>query len=157
MLLKSPENPHGVEIAVRDQIQQAIATDRLKFLAGFFENFYSVDTMEGSRLSDQDLQYGWNTASIASPIATFKCVATWWTDFRKDIAKIDVPTLVIHGIHGRILPIEATGKMLAASIRGSRYVMIPGAPHGLLWTHADKVNAVLIDFLKPTTPAAKRA
>ena len=85
---------------------------------------------------------------MASPIAMRKCITTWWTDFRADVAKIDVPTLIIHGDADRTLPIDGTARPLQKAIRGSRLAVIPGAPHGLLTTHADEVNKLLIDFLR---------
>ena len=72
----------------------------------------------------------------------------WGTDFRKDLARIDVPTLVIHGDADRILPISATGIRTSKAVKGSRLVVIEGGPHGLTWTHPEQVNAELVDFLK---------
>jgi len=74
-------------------------------------------------------------------------VRTWYTDFRKDLPRIDVPTLVLHGDADRILPIAATGPRTAKLIKGARLVVIEGGPHGLLWTHADQVNRELLHFL----------
>jgi len=74
-------------------------------------------------------------------------VPTWHTDFRDDVAKIDVPTLILHGSGDRILPVEATGRAFAALLPEATYVEIEGAPHGLLWTHADEVTAALLEFL----------
>jgi pimeloyl-ACP methyl ester carboxylesterase len=147
-LLKSAENPAGLEDSVRVEIECAVTKDRLSFLTSFFENFYNVDTLLDTRITEEDLRYSWNTASGASPLGTLKCVATWWNDFRADVAKVDVPALIIHGDADRILPIDATGRRLHEAIKGSRFAVIEGAPHGLIWTHADKVNPMLVDFLK---------
>jgi pimeloyl-ACP methyl ester carboxylesterase len=147
-LLKSDENPGGVEETVRTQIEASIRKDRLTFLTSFFENFYNADALLGSRLTEEDLRYSWNIGSMASPTGTFCCVKTWWTDFRPDVAKINIPTLIIHGDADRILPIDGTARPLQKAIRGSRLSVIEGAPHGLLTTHADKVNPLLVDFLK---------
>ena len=101
----------------------------------------------GKRLSDEVLRDSWNVGAGASPIGTWACPPTWHTDFRDDLMHIDVPTLVMHGDADRILPIEATGARTHDAIKGSRYVVVEGAPHGLLWTHADEVNRGLMDFL----------
>jgi pimeloyl-ACP methyl ester carboxylesterase len=85
---------------------------------------------------------------MASPIGTLKSICTWWSDFRPDVAKINVPALIIHGEADRSVPLEGTSRLLQQSIRGSRLVMIQGAPHGLLTTHADKLNPLLVDFLR---------
>jgi len=92
--------------------------------------------------------YHHQIAAGASPKGTLDCVPTWGTDFRKDLARSDVPTLVIHGDSDRILPIAATGNRTHKAVKGARLVVVKGGPHGLIWTHADKVNPELIDFLK---------
>ena len=72
---------------------------------------------------------------------------TWGTDFRADIEKIDVPALIVHGTHDRILPIDATGREFTKRLPNARYVEIEGAPHGMLWTHGDEVSDLLVEFL----------
>ena len=147
-LLKSEENPGGVEENVRTMIQESAKKDRLTFLTSFLENFYNADVLLGSRLTEEDLRYSWQIASMASPIGTLKCIPAWWTDFRADVAKIDVPTLIIHGDADRTLPIDGTARPLHKAIRGSRLAVVEGAPHGLLTTHAAEVNKLLVEFLK---------
>jgi non-heme chloroperoxidase len=146
-LLKTPDNPRGVDAAVFDGIKQGIAADRPAFLAQFLANFYNVDVLGGSRISDQVVRASWSIAVGASPIGTLQCVSAWYTDFRKDLAKVDVPTLIIHGDSDRILPIEVTGQPTQAAVKGSRLVTVKGGPHGLNWTHADEVNRELVGFL----------
>ena len=94
------------------------------------------------------VQDSWNAAVSASPAGTIACVATWHTDFRADLPKIDIPVLVLHGTADQILPIEACGPRTHELIKGSEYVAIEGAPHRLCWTHADEVNAHLLRFFK---------
>jgi len=146
-LLKTPDNPEGVDGAVFEGLKQAIATDRLQYLTTFLDSFYNLDQLLGSRVSDEVVRDSWNVAAGASARGTWACVDTWLTDFRQDIARIDVPTLVIQGDEDRILPIDATGRRLVKALRGSRLEEIPGAPHGLLWTHAAEVTPMLLDFL----------
>ena len=146
-LLKTPDNPGGVDISVFDGIKKGIAADRLAFLGQFLANFYNVDVLRGKQISDEVVRDSWNIASGASPIGTLECVTAWYTDFRKDLARIDVPTLIIHGDSDRILPIEVTGKLTQAAIKGSRLVTVKGGPHGLNSTHADEVNRELLSFL----------
>lgn len=146
-LRKTPDNPGGVDGSVFDVIKAGVAEDRLAFLTAFFANFYNVDVLGGKRVSDQAVQFSWNVAAGASPKGTLDCVSAWLTDFRKDLARIDVPTLVVHGDADRILPIEVTGKRMHELLKGSRLAVIEGGPHGLNWTHADQVNRELLDFL----------
>jgi non-heme chloroperoxidase len=147
-LLKTPDNPGGVDIGVFDGIKKGIIADRLAFLSQFLVNFYNLDLLKGKQISDEVVRDSWNIASGASPIGTLECVTAWYTDFRKDLSRIDVPTLIIHGDSDRILPIEVTGKASQAAIKGSRLATIKGGPHGLNWTHADEVNRELVGFLK---------
>ena len=109
-LLKTPDNPEGVDGSVFDGIQKAVAADRYAFFTEFFKNFYNTDELLGKRVSEQVVQASWNIAAGASPTASLACVPTWHEDFRKDLAHIDVPTLVIHGDADRIVPISASGQ-----------------------------------------------
>jgi pimeloyl-ACP methyl ester carboxylesterase len=145
-LLMTPDNPSGVEGSVFEGIKHAIFADRLAFLSTFFSNFYNVDLLKGTRISDDVVRLSWNVAAAASPIGTFDCVQAWLTDFRADLARIDVPTLVIHGDADRILPLAATGARTQESVKGSRLAVIEGGPHGLNWTHAEHVNRELLKF-----------
>jgi pimeloyl-ACP methyl ester carboxylesterase len=147
-LLKTAESQAGVEQSVFDGIKQAIAADRPGFLSQFLQNFYNVDKLGGKLINDDYVRLSWNVAVGASPKGTLDCVSAWYTDFRKDLPKVDVPTLVIHGDSDRIVPIDASGRRTHEMVKGSRLVVVEGAPHGLLWTHADKVNAELLPFLK---------
>jgi non-heme chloroperoxidase len=147
-LLKTGDNPEGVDGAVFQGIQKAVAADRYAFFTEFFKNFYNLDVNLGKRVSQQAVQASWNTAVIASGYASLACVPTWHEDFRKDVAKIDVPTLVIHGESDRIVPFAAAGQRTAKLIKGAELVVIKDGPHNVAWTHADEVNAALLAFLR---------
>jgi non-heme chloroperoxidase len=147
-LLKTADNPIGVDASVFEGIKQAIAADRFGFLTGFLANFYNVDVLGGKRISDQAVQNSWNVAVGASAKGTLDCVSAWLTDFRKDLPRVDVPSLIIHGDADRILPIASTAIPLSKSIKGARLVVLEGGPHGILWTHAAEVNRELVNFLK---------
>jgi pimeloyl-ACP methyl ester carboxylesterase len=146
-LLKTADNPEGVDGAVFEGIQKAVAADRYAFFADFFKNFFNADLFLGKRISEQAIQACWNVAASASPTASYACVPTWHEDFRQDVARIDVPTLVIHGDADRIVPFASAGKRTAALIKGARLVTIKDGPHCVTWTHADEVNAELVKFL----------
>ena len=148
MLLKTADNPEGVDASVFEGIKKAIAADRPAFLTAFFNNFYNVDVLGGKRLSDEVVRYSWNVGVAASGKASLDCVSTWGTDFRKDLSRVDVPTLVIHGDADRITPMAATATRTHNAVKGARLLVVEGGPHGLTATHADKVNPELVDFLK---------
>ena len=146
-LLKTDDNPDGaLTQADVDGIVAAIRLDRLAYLTGFYADFYNLDELLGTRISDEVVHDSWNVAAGASPLATAACPPTWVTDFRGDLSKIDVPTLVVHGTADRILPIDATARRLPELIADCALVEIEGAPHGMLWTHADDVNEALLAF-----------
>ncbi|MGA2261315.1 MAG: alpha/beta hydrolase [Acidobacteriota bacterium] len=86
-------------------------------------------------------------AAGSSAIASLACVPTWHEDFRNDLTRIDVPTLVIHGDADRTLPITASGLRTAKLIKGARLLVVKDGPHCLTWTHAEQVNSELLEFL----------
>ncbi len=147
-LLKTADNPEGVDRSIFDAIMQAIAADRPAYQSKFLSDFYNLDVTLGKRVSNEVVRYNWNIAAGASATGTAACVPTWLTDFRKDLPKINVPTLIIQGDADRILPFPATGKRLPEALKGSRLVVLEGGPHGIPWTHAEEVNRALLDFLK---------
>jgi non-heme chloroperoxidase len=146
-LLKTDGNPGGVDGQVFDGIKAAIVKDRYAYFKDFLDNFYNVDVLGGTRISEQAWQASFNVAAGASPYATYACVDTWLTDFRGDLPKIDVPTLVVHGTEDRILPIGATADRLPGLIKDVRLVRVEGGPHNVGWTHPDEVNDALLEFL----------
>jgi non-heme chloroperoxidase len=146
-LLKTGDNPDGVDGAVFDEIKAAVMKDRPAYFKYFLDNFYNVDVLGGSRISEQAWQNSFIVAVGASPYAAHACVDTWLTDFRGDLAKIDVPTLLIHGDADRILPYAATAARLPGLIKDLEFVTIEGGPHNIAWTHPDEVNTALLAFL----------
>jgi non-heme chloroperoxidase len=147
-LLKTADNPRGVDRSVFDGIKAAIRADRPTLLLDFLHNFYNWDVTGGKLVSERAVEDNWNVAVGASAKGTLDCVDAWIEDFRKDIPRIDVPMLVMHGDADRILPIEATGHRLAKEIKGAKFVELKDGPHGVLWTHADQINAELVSFLE---------
>ena len=153
-LLKTDDNPEGVDASVFEGIKEQIARDRPSFFKGFFDNFFNTDKLGGikiigeKRITDEAVQMSFNVAVQSSAIATLACVDAWLTDFRDDLPKINVPVLIIHGDDDRILPLASTSERLPALIKNSRIVVIEGGPHAINWTHADKVNPPFLEFLR---------
>ncbi len=147
-LVKARDNPEGVDESVFEGIKQGIVGDRPSFLTQFFHNFYNADIFGGKLVTDEALRLSWYTAVTASPMGTLDCVTAWLTDFRNDLSKITIPTLIVHGDSDRICPFEVTGKRTHEAIPGSRLVVVEGGPHGLNWTHAGQLNKALLDFLE---------
>ncbi|MBG6237456.1 peroxiredoxin [Mycetocola sp. CAN_C7] len=147
-LLQTDDNPTGVPQEVFDGIESAATADRFAWFDDFYTNFYNLDDTLGSRISEAAVRGSWNVAVSASWFAASAVVPSWLTDFRGDIPKIDVPTLILHGTADQILPIDSTARPFSQLLPDADYVEIEGAPHGLLWTHADEVNEALLAFVK---------
>jgi non-heme chloroperoxidase len=146
-LVKAPDNPDGVDRKVFDDTRAGLKADRPAALREFLKNFYSVGGEDGERVSDRVIEANWTVAIGASPIGTVACVDAWIEDFRKDIPRNDIPTMIIHGDDDRILPADATSRRQAKMIKNVKYVELKGASHGLTWTRAEEINAELVRFL----------
>ena len=146
-LLKTDDNPQGVDGQVFDRIKAALAADRFAYLETFLNDSYNADVLGGTRISDQAWYAAFIAALGASAHATCACVDSWLTDFRPDLRKIDIPTLVIHGADDRILPVTATAQRLPGFIDDIRVITIDHGPHNITWTHPDEVNTALLSFL----------
>jgi non-heme chloroperoxidase len=146
-LLKTDDNPEGVDQSVFDGIRAAVVADRPAYFKAFLDDFFNVDVLGGTRISEQAWQASFNVAVAASPFAADACVPTWLTDFRADLPKIDVPTLLVHGDADRILPFDATARRLPGLIADLKFVVVEGGPHNIAWTHPEEVNRALLDFL----------
>jgi pimeloyl-ACP methyl ester carboxylesterase len=147
-LLQTEDNPQGLPGSLFDGFAQAAQADSPAWMKGFLDNFYNIDVLGGTLVSDQAFQASWNIAVAASATAAVACVTSWLTDFRGDLPKIDVPVLVLQGDADRILPAEATGNRLPGLVKDITHVVIEGGPHAIAWTHADQVNRALLAFLK---------
>ncbi|TDD70514.1 alpha/beta hydrolase [Jiangella aurantiaca] len=147
-LLQTDDNPAGLPQDVFDGIEQTAKADRYAWFDEFYKNFYNLDENLGTRISEAAVRGSWNVAAGASWYASSAVVPSWHTDFRADIEKIDVPALILHGTADRILPIDATAREFAKRLPDADYVEVEGAPHGLLWTHADEVTEALLAFLR---------
>jgi non-heme chloroperoxidase len=146
-LLETGDNPEGLPGSLFEGFVQAAKADSPAFLKGFLDNFYNIDVLGGTLVSDQAFQASWNVAASASATAAVACIPTWETDFRGDLPRIDVPVLVVDGDADRILPFDKTGKRLPGLIKDMELVVIEGGPHAIAWTHTDQVNRALLSFL----------
>jgi len=146
-LVKAPDNPEGIDASVFSGIQAGLKADRPATLLEFLRNFYSVGGADEKLVSECVIQANWTVAIGASPIATLACVDAWLEDFRKDISRNDLPTMIIHGDDDRILPADVTSRRQAKMIKGVKFIETKGGSHGLPWTHAEEINAALMEFL----------
>jgi non-heme chloroperoxidase len=147
-LLQTADNIEGVPQALFDGFAAAAQADTPAWMKGFLDNFYNVDTLRGTLVSDQAWQASWNLAVTASAVAAVACIPTWTTDFRADLPEIDVPILVIQGDADQVLPLEKTGQRLSGLIKDVQLIVVEGGPHAIPWTHAAQVNTALLDFIR---------
>ena len=146
-MLQTDDNPDGVPAEVFEGTLNAAKADRYAFFTSFFENYYNLDENLGSRMSEEALRANWQLAANMSPYTSVWVQPTWLTDFRADIEKIDVPSLILHGTADRILPIDVTGRRFSKMLPSATYLEIEGAPHGMPWTHGEEINKALLEFL----------
>jgi non-heme chloroperoxidase len=147
-LLKTDDNPTGAgPIEFFQGIAATVKADRFAYYTDFYKAFFNLDENLGSRISEEAVRNSWNVAARGGAFAASAAPLTWPTDFRADIPAIDVPALIVHGTADKILPIDSTGRPLHAALPSADYLEIEGAPHCLIWTHAEEVNAALLKFL----------
>jgi non-heme chloroperoxidase len=146
-LLKTHDNPDGIDRSVFDGLTARIAADRPAAMKDFLDQSYNIDLLDGGRVSDQAWQNSFYVAISVSARAALRCVTACLEDFRGDLATIGIPVLIIHGDQDRVLPYEATGSKLSALLNDTRSTVIAGGPHAIIWTHADEVNQALLDFI----------
>ncbi|WP_020016411.1 alpha/beta fold hydrolase [Promicromonospora sukumoe] len=150
-LVAADDNPTGVPQSVFDGIEAAARADRFAWFTNFYQDFYNLDENLGSRISQEVVTASWNTATGSAPVAAYAVVSAWIEDFRADVEAVRAagkPSLILHGTKDNILPIDATGRAFHAAFPEAEYVEVEGAPHGLLWTHADEVNEALLRFVR---------
>ncbi|MEE6295873.1 alpha/beta fold hydrolase [Georgenia wangjunii] len=150
-LVARDDNPEGVPQEVFDEIETAAKSDRYAWYTQFFSNFYNLDENLGSRISQEAVTGSWNVAVSSAPVAAYAVVSSWIEDFRRDVDAVrssGKPALILHGTADRILPIDSTARRFSQALPDAHYVEIGGAPHGLLWTHADDVNDALRTFIR---------
>ncbi|MEO6454998.1 MAG: alpha/beta hydrolase [Ginsengibacter sp.] len=146
-MLKTNDNPYGVPQEIFEKMSEAMQKDRPAFFEDFNKDFFGVSLINHP-VSEAFLQNGLTKVMDASPIATLECAKSFgFTDFRKDVVNINVPTLIIHGDNDKTVPIKPTGEQSAKLIKNSRFLVYEGAAHGLWYTEKDKLNSDLVDFI----------
>lgn len=155
-LLKTSDNPDGVDRSVFEGFMQEVKADRFAFQKNFLNDFFNYDQTKGKQVSEEAFHGNWSIAAGASPIGTLACVGTWMTDFRDDVARIDVPVLVIHGDADRVLPYPITAQRLDAMLPDSELVTLQGASHAIPWTHAEEINGAIRNFIGAPAMAGGR-
>lgn len=149
IMVKTEWNPNGVPMSVFDGLREASNKDRSQLYLDIASGPFFGFNREGAKPSQGMIQSFWRQGMVAGAKNTYDSIAAFSaTDFREDLAKFDVPTLVVHGDDDQIVPIETTGKASAALIKNSKLIIYKGAPHGLADTHKEQLNQDLLNFLQ---------
>jgi len=157
LLVKSASNPEGVPIEVFDEGRRSLANDRSQYYKDFAAPFYGANRPD-SKVSQGMLDQFWLWSMQAGLKNSYDSIKAFSeTDFTEDLKNFDVPTLVLHGEDDQIVPIKGSAKKSARLIKGAQEIYLPGRPHGLTATHADEVNAALLEFLKSVQQSRKAA
>lgn len=146
-LLKTDDNPDGPLTADKaKEMEDGLKADREKFFDGFTTDFFSA---KGElKVSEEQRQEAIALCLQSDQAAALGCMKSFaTTDFRDDLARVTVPTLVIHGDSDGTVPFEGSGKRTHAAIAGSELVVLKDAPHGCNASHANAFNQALLAFL----------
>jgi non-heme chloroperoxidase len=148
LMARSPSNPGGLPMSVFDGIRDAVATDRSQFFLDFSLPFYGYNR-PGAKVSQGVRDGFWMQGMMGGLKNLHDCIKAFSeTDFASDLQQVEVPTLAIQGDDDQIVPFEAAGRRQAELVRGAVLKIYPGAPHGITATHADRINADLLEFIR---------
>jgi non-heme chloroperoxidase len=147
VMLKSDRNPGGLPMSVFDGLRAGLVADRSQFYKDVSLPFYGYNKPD-AKVSQGVRDSFWRQGMQSAVVASYECIKAFSeTDFTEDLKKIEVPTLIIHGDADQIVPISDSAELSSKIVKNATLKVIPGAPHGLCTTHADQINALLLDFL----------
>jgi non-heme chloroperoxidase len=148
IMLKSDTNPGGLPLSVFDEIRTGVEKDRAQYFRDLSIPFYGYNK-PNAKISDGVRDAFWAQGMQSSVVASYDCVKAFSeTDFTEDLRKIDVPTLILHGDADQIVPIDDSALLSSKIVKKATLKVIPGAPHGMCTTHADRINTELLAFLE---------
>jgi non-heme chloroperoxidase len=148
LMLKTPANPLGTPIEVFDRLRAAVQADRSQFWRDLTDAFYGYNR-PGAKASEGVRAAFWRQGMIAGFPASYFCIKAFSeTDLTADLARFDIPTLIIHGDDDQIVPIQASALVSSKLIKGAVLKVYEGAPHGMCTTQKDRVNQELLSFLQ---------
>lgn len=151
IMLKSPTNPNGTPIEVLDGLRAGLAGNRAQFFYDFAVPFFGFNR-DGVKLEEGTRHSFWMQGMRGGVKALYDCIEQFSeTDFHEDLAKIDVPTLILQGDDDQIVPLQDSGELTAKLVKGAQLKVYPGFPHGMPVTHADRINQDLLSFVQTGT------
>ncbi len=149
LMLKTEQNPDGLPIEVFDGLRTGSLADRSQLYRDLGSGPFFGFNRPGAKILQGAIDWFWLQGMQAGHKNAFDCIKAFSeTDFTEDLKKFDVPTLIIHGDDDQIVPIGAAAIASAKLVKNATLKIYPGAPHGLIDTHKDLLNADLLSFLK---------
>ena len=149
LMLKTSNNPGGLPIEAFDKIRDGCTADRSQFYKDLASGPFFGANRPASKVSQGMIDSFWLQGMKGGNKNTYDCIKAFSeTDFTEDLKKFDIPTLIVHGDDDQIVPIEAAALQTAKIVKNATLKIYKGAPHGLLDTHKDQLNADLLEFLK---------
>jgi non-heme chloroperoxidase len=149
LMLKTDDNPGGVPVDVFDGLREASLADRSQLYRDLADGPFFGNNRPGAKISQGMRDSFWRQGMESGHRNAYECIAAFSaTDFRGDLAKFDVPTLVIHGDDDQVVPFAVGGKASAALVDGAELKVYAGGPHGITDTHKDQLNADLLVFVR---------
>jgi non-heme chloroperoxidase len=146
-MLKTGDNPGGVPIEVFDEIREGSLADRSQLYRDLADGPFFGNNRDGAAVSQGTRDAFWRQGLQSGHRNAYECIAAFSaTDFRGDLARFDVPTLVIHGDDDQVVPYAVGGEASAAMVDGASLLTYPGAPHGITDTHKEQLSADLLEF-----------
>jgi non-heme chloroperoxidase len=147
-MLKTPANPGGTPLKAFDQLRSSVVADRSQFFKELTLPFYGYNR-PGAKVSEGVRESFWLQGMMAGFPASYFCIKAFSeTDLTKDLEKIDVPTLILHGDDDQIVPIDDSGRLSAKIVKNAQLKVYEGAPHGMCTTHKERVNGDLLSFIR---------
>ena len=148
LVLQTAANPEGLPLGILDSLRAGVCQDRAQFYKELALRFYGANR-PGANISQGILDQFWLWSMQSGLKNAYECIKAFSeTDFTADLAKIDVPTLILHGEDDQIVPVGSSAQKAEHLIKGAKAIYYPGAPHGLTATHQEQVNADLLAFLR---------
>ena len=151
LMLKTPANPGGLPIEVFDGLRADSAADRSQFYIDLANGAFYGANRPGSKVSQGTRDAFWRQSMQSGHKNAYECIKAFSeTDLTEDLKRIDVPTLIVHGNDDQVVPIGAAALMSVKLVSGARLKVYEGAPHGLMNTHKEQLNADLLEFISAT-------
>jgi non-heme chloroperoxidase len=146
-LLKTDDNPNGAPLDVFDQMRAATMADRPEFYRHLASGPFYGFNRPGAEISQGQIDQWWQQAMLGGHKSAYDCIGAFSEDFREDVKKFDRPTLVVHGSDDQIVPVDISARVVSRMLPTAQLKIYEGAPHGLGFTHRERLNADLLDFL----------